>query len=111
MASAPRIPGWRFIAFKPPMGHKLSLKYKDAVIDGNETWFRLEGAHIVLACPAWTSRAKDAYQFAAVQVLEVVLGERLATRIETIEVIKLPERPEQEGFRSLAQLVSAVSDA
>jgi hypothetical protein len=111
VASAPAMAGWQFIAFKPPMGHELVLKHEGAVIDGEKTWFRLDGADLVLACAAWTPKTRDAYQFAAVEMLDAVLGEVLSTRIESIEVVKLPSNPQNEGFRPLADLGPLLSDA
>lgn len=109
--SAPRIPGWRVIAFKPPMGHELVLRHEGAVIDGKQTWFRLDGSDLTLGCPGWTPRTRDAYQFAAVELLDAVLGEVLATLIDSIEVVKLPSAPEKEGFRPLAELGPLLSEA
>jgi len=109
VAAAPTIPGWSLIAFKPPMGHELVLNHEGAVIDGEETWFRLEGAHVVLAVGGWHAKAEDAYQFAAVELLDAVLGERLAVRVDTVEVVALPAMPEKAGFQRLARLAELIS--
>ena len=111
VASAPAMAGWQIIAFKPPMGHELVLQHEGAVIDGEKTWFKLDGGDIVLACAGWSAKTRDAYQFAAVEMLDAVLGELLSTRIESIEVVKLPGAPEKEGFRPLAELGPLLSDA
>lgn len=95
VASAPQLAGWEIIAFKPPMGHELVLRHEGAVIDGEKTWFKLDGGDIVLGCEGWTPKTREAYQFAAVQMLDAALGELLATQVESIEVTKLPKHPEK----------------
>lgn len=111
VASAPKLDRWTIIAFKPPMGHEFVIRHEGASIDGTATWFRLEGDHVVLACGSFHPKAAKAYQFAAVELLDAVLGERLAAHVDTIEVVTLPSDPERAGFRRLELLASAMTQA
>lgn len=109
VAAAPALPGWQFIAFKPPMGCDFVLRHEAASIDANQTWFlpatSPSGFGVKLACPSFTGKHADDYEFAAIELLDVVLGELVAARdVKHLEVVKLPASPETAGFRRLAEL-------
>lgn len=107
--AAPSVPGWQFIAFKPPMGCDFVLRHEAASIDASQTWFlpatSPTGFGVKLACPTFRGQHQDDYEFAAIELLDVVLGELVAARdVKHLEVVEPPASPEQAGFRPLAEL-------
>ena len=107
--AAPTLAGWQFIAFKPPMGCDFVLRHESASIDASQTWFlpapSPSGFGLKLGCPAFTGKHADDFEFAALEVLDAVLGELVAARdVKHLEVVKLPASPASAGFRRLAEL-------
>src|SRR5690606_23442082 len=40
VAEAPPIPGWKFVAFKPPMGPDFRISFEGIELDPREMWFQ-----------------------------------------------------------------------
>ena len=107
--AAPTLTGWQFIAFKPPMGCDFVLRHEAASIDASQSWFLPApspvGFGLKLACPSFAGQHADDYEFAALELLDAVLGELVAARdVKHIEMVKLPASPAQAGFRKLEEL-------
>lgn len=109
VAAAPVVQGWQFIAFKPPMGCDFVLRHEAASIDASQTWFlpatSRTGFGVKLGCPTFSGKHQDDYEFAALELLDVVLGELVAARdVKHVEMVPLPASPEKAGFQRLAEL-------
>ena len=114
VAAAPAIAGWRFIAFRPPMGFTFSTRYEDVTIDPAASWF-LPLVHdadptslgLRLAVPDYDESEKEAFTNAAFIVIDTALGELIAARdVHHIEVCEIPDDPEGEGFIELPELTT-----
>lgn len=108
VGEAPTVPGWVFVAFKQAHGCDFVTRHEGASIDAASAWFQPLLADgelgLRLACASYHDDLEEAYQFAAVQVLDGVLGEFVAARVDYVEVVKTPRDPAGKGFRPVAQL-------
>ncbi len=118
VAAAPKLPGWRFIAFKPAEGFDFNTQYANITFSPKATWFMpLRSSHDPAArglrvgyAHFDTSRAKD-FLTGTIIMLEGVLGEMtLAECVHHIEVVALPSSPESSGFLPLTEIGEWLGD-
>lgn len=107
--AAPKLTGWSFLAFKPPMGFDFEMKHERATIDGRKAWFEplataSGGLGVRLACAGYVADADDDFVYVAEMLLEAGLGELAARVIAGLDVVETPAAPETLGYLPLAQL-------
>lgn len=112
-ASAPAIPGWKVIAFRPRIGTGFAIRFDDYELDPEDFWFRavpdgdLLGLEIYL--PGIGGEHHDTALSASFIMLDSALGEYdVVTRIGFIEHRVLPHDPEAAGLRPLEELPDTV---
>jgi hypothetical protein len=112
IAAAPKLPGWIWVALKPPMGFDFVTEYEDLTLDPAEMWFfpvrdsaRPRELALRVAVPGITRRKEDQYFEAVAMVLETGLGERsAATDLHDLEVVPPPQNLKAEGYAPLKEL-------
>lgn len=110
--AAPRIDGWKFIAFKPAQGFHFNLRYDDLNLSPEATWFlplesstAPEALGLRVAYAHYTTRQKDTFLLATYILLEAGLGEiSVAEDVQHVEVCLAPSLPSSEGFLPLQEL-------
>jgi|GEM_PF-1149688 len=112
VAAAPKIPKWKIIAFKPALGFDFVHEYGELKIDPRKLWFlpltaksdpSILGLRVGL--PDYDEDAEDKIKNTVWIILDTGLGEKTcADRIRHLEVIALPEKPEDEGYIELPEL-------
>ncbi len=110
---APKLDNWRFIAFKPPMGASFKTKFEDVEINASEVWFLPLGTnnanksidiHIGIRNYAQIKNS-EWLNSAICKMLDTTIGEKsFALDINSIEIMELPNEPEQKGMFNLAKL-------
>jgi hypothetical protein len=112
VARAPRLPGWRFIPLKPPMGFDFVTTYEGIRFDPHAMWFlhlesssRLDDFGIRVGVPNFTRAIERQASNAVAVILDAALGERSAALdIQHVEVSTLPENPQAAGYVELHEL-------
>ncbi len=110
--AAPQIEGWRIIAFKPAHGFDFTTDYEGVRVVSQAAWFLpLQSQSdpnelgLLIGLPEFDETLEDEYWVACYKVLDTGLGEfQTAEKIKHVEVCKLPEHPEAEGFIELPEL-------
>jgi hypothetical protein len=112
VARAPKIPGWSFIALKPPMGFDFQTTYEGICFDPNSMRFRPlvnksnpQNLGLRVGVPNLNPSIKRQADNAIFVILDTALGERAAAlEIDYVEVAPLPESPDSEGYIELHKL-------
>jgi hypothetical protein len=112
VASAPSIPGWRVIAFKPANGFAFTTRYEGITFSPEATWFlplasvRAPGAvDIRVGYAHYDEGAHQRFLTGTYIMLECALGElALAEKVGRIEVSQLPSSPPTSGYLPLPEL-------
>ena len=112
VAQAPKLEGWRFIAFKPPQGFEFATSYGDIHVDPSKSWFLpLDSASdpkslgLRVAVANFHESKAEAFTTAVYLVLDAGLGELRARKcVNYVEVVAAPSNPEDEGFMELKEL-------
>jgi hypothetical protein len=108
---APDIPGWRIIAFRPPVqdisGFKLSLGNME--LGANDVWFTARKTGILFELNVFVrvppGANKDAIGQATFLLLDHAIGEyNMETRIGRMEFQQLPADPVAAGLKPLSEL-------
>lgn len=110
--AAPELPGWKFVAFKQPLGFDFIHEYGNLTIDPRSVWFlpmRSKSDPSILGLrvglPDFDETNAKCIKNSIWIVLDTGLGERVcAERIRHVEVTQLPPTPEDEGFIKLKEL-------
>jgi hypothetical protein len=112
VAAAPKLPKWQIIAFKPALGFEFVHEYGELKIDPRKLWFlpliaksdsSVLGLRVGL--PDFDKTAEEKIKNSVWIVLDTGLGEEVcAKRIRHLEVVKLPEKPEDNGYIELPEL-------
>ncbi len=122
VAAAPKVPGWRFIAFKPGCGFEFDTVYEGVTFSPKATWFlplRSKSDPLSLGVRVGYAHFDQAreqiFATGTFIMLECALGElALAESVQHIEVVALPSSPESSGYLPLPELSNwlqgAVSD-
>jgi hypothetical protein len=112
VARAPKIPGWQFIALKPPMGFDFKTTYEGIEFSPRSMWFlplesssRPRDLGLRIGVPNFTSAIERQAKNGVLVILDTALGERTAALgIQHIEVCLLPDLPETKGYIELNEL-------
>ena len=112
--TAPTIPNWRFIAFRPRVGTSFTVRYDGYNLSPDSLWFRPEpdsgriGLWLYLPGADDQNRRERALG-AAFIMLDMVIGELDAmTKIGFIEFRELPVHPSERGLQPIAKLAPIV---
>jgi len=118
ISSAPRLETWRFTALRPPMGCQFGINYEGVKIDPRKMWYLhlksdedpdLRGLR--LGIPGLDPDQMTRADAAARIMLDTVLGERaVATSVDHVEVVPLPNDFEAAGFRPVIGLAQDLAD-
>ncbi len=116
-ASAPRMEGWKVIAFRPRMPNYMgfSLNHSGYVHDLTSIWFDpiVDDDHfdLILYHPHYCEEERGRIVNALYILLDMALGEfDVMTRIRHIDFQRLPENPEQQGLVPFARLREVFDD-
>ena len=112
IAAAPSLPGWSFIALKPPMGFDFKTTYTGIAFDPKEMWFlplvresEPTAMGLRVGIPNYDSSIEEQSMFAVFTILDTALGERSAALdIAHLEVGVLPTDPQARGYVALTEL-------
>jgi hypothetical protein len=112
VAHAPRIPGWQFIALKPPMGFDFTTTYEGVRFDPRAMWFLPLNSSsgegdlgLRVGVPNLTPDIQRQASNAVAVILDTALGERAAALdIQHLEVFALPGSPASCGYIPLYEL-------
>ena len=112
IARAPKVEGWLFIALKPAMGFELEYEYDGKKLDPRKLWFQARtpkdapgmlGLEVFI--PGYSEVDKTETVEAVFRILDSAMGERLtAEMIRYVDVSKLPDNPEKEGYIKFVEL-------
>ena len=113
---APADPNWKFVALKPPMGFDFKTTYEGIELDPKALWFLpLENSADPLALglrigvPDYKLDKQRSIHNAVLVILDTALGERVAaSKIQHVEVRRLPQSPEANGYIALTELADYV---
>ena len=117
IAKAPPTTGWKFKALKPAMGFGFKSTYEGIDFDPAEMWFlpldsaeQPEGLGLRIGFVGLDSMDYDQASSAVVMVLDSGLGERAAAKeLQHIELVELPEDPQDAGYIPLAELADYIT--
>jgi hypothetical protein len=107
VSAAPDIPGWKIIAFRPPVQDisDLTLMLGDTEVSANDIWFAVQQSgpnfdlEIFLNIPPTSNR--DTVTGAAFLILDHTVGEyNVETRFGSITIKDLPTNPASAGLRA-----------
>lgn len=112
VATAPSIPGWRFIAFKPGSGFDFVTDYEDITFSPEAAWFMPlrsasdpTGLGVRVGYAHYDAAREQAFLTGTFIMLECAIGElALAEQVQYIEVTALPSSPESTGYLPLPEL-------
>ena len=112
VVTAPTLPGWRVVAFKPAAGFGFETHYGSVALDPSACWFLALGHEaepglfgLRVACPGYDPDLEDEFYWAARIMLQTGLGELSAARqIHHLEVGPLPTYPEADGYLELTRI-------
>lgn len=110
--AAPKIDGWTFIAFKPPMPDNFESKWDDLELNTENMWFLplLNGKSRDLGirvCFSNQDLIKDNETLAPLlhKMLDTIVGEKsFAIDIQYVNTDLLPDDPEEEGLYPILDL-------
>lgn len=110
--AAPKIDGWTFIAFKPPMPDNFKSKWDDLELDTKNMWFlplsndKTQDLGIRV-CFSNQDLIKNNETLTPLlyKMLETIVGEKsFALDIHYVDTDLLPDDPEQEGLYPILEL-------
>lgn len=112
IGTAPKIPGWVLIAFKPAHGFDFVTSYAGLKFAPEATWFlplesqeNPESLGLRVAYAHFDPTRLQDFLAATRIMLEAGLGElATAERIQHVEVGLLPSRPDAEGYIEISEL-------
>jgi hypothetical protein len=116
--AAPAIPGWTFIALKPPMGFDFTTTYEGITFDPKTMWFLpLKSTFdpkrlgLRVGVPEFSSAIERPAANAVLVILDTALGERSASlNLGLVEVVALPTNPKAEGYILLTGLPTYIQE-
>lgn len=116
VASAPRISGWRFIAFKPAQGFDFDTSYAGITLSPKATWYMSlrssadpSALGLRIGYAHYDPAREQEFLAGTFIMLECALGElALAEQVQHIEVAALPSSPESSGYLPLPELAQLV---
>lgn len=110
--SAPEIPNWEIISFKPSLGTDFITEYEGMVLNPKDIWFLpLEkesspGLLGLRVCMENYNSAETEKALSGVyQMLDAILGEKSASLdVQYVEVAGVPNNPEDNGLINISEL-------
>jgi hypothetical protein len=110
--AAPKIEGWRFIAFKPPMPHNFKSKWDDLELNTEDMWFLpLSNDKTqelgIRVCFNNQDLIQDNETLTPLlyKMLDTIVGEKsFALDIHYVDTDLLPDNPEEEGLYPILEL-------
>src|SRR5262245_30851974 len=113
VASAPELPGWNVVAFRPrmPINEDIAIRLEDQEVGPDDLWFRIaeddDGLALTLHVRGLTPENERLRGLGAALLAEHSVGERDAmTLLSDLQVEPLPDVPEAAGLRPFRELVS-----
>jgi len=115
--AAPKLAGWKFIAFKPAGGFAFVCTWEGARIDVKRAWFlpllsttTPAQFGVRLGCDEYVETLHDEFVAAAYVVLDTALGELVAaSEIHHVDVGLTPSEPESQGYMRLSELPAFIA--
>jgi len=112
VAAAPKLPGWSWVALKPPMGFDFETEFEDLTLDPRQMWFfpirdsaRPRELGLRIGVPGYTKRRAEQFFDAVAHILETGLGERsAASDLVDLHVVPRPQNLKAEGYAPLSTL-------
>lgn len=107
---APALGGWKVVPLNPPAGFDIEVDCEGFRLDASELWFKPaeEGSRpvdLIIGVPGYDEDEGAAVDNGVLDILDTGLGERSAAEdVGEVEVVRLPESPEKQGFRKLSEL-------
>lgn len=118
VASAPTMPGWQVVAFRPrmPMGESLEIRLQDESVGPDDIWFRVlendDGLDLTLHVRGLTKANEQLRGLGASLLAEHAVGERDAlTMIRSLQIEPLPKTPEAAGLHPFLELAGVFDEA
>lgn len=112
VASAPPLPGWEVIAFRPRMniGESIEIQLQGESVGPKDVWFLVARDEVGLALTLYvrglTPENEQLRGLGASLLAEHAVGERDAlTLLNALEMEPLPKNPAAEGLRPFGELV------
>lgn len=111
--SAPKLPKWKFVAFRSPIGTDFSVTFKGITLDTKNIWFiakpNWDKLDLFLYIKGLTSRNKELFSHTSLLVLDGTLGEYdVETKIGCIDCHPLVKQPERAGLLPFQELPEVV---
>jgi hypothetical protein len=117
VASAPTLPGWTVIAFRPRMeiGESVEIAIQDERIGPDDIWFEIEedqhGLNVMLYVRGLTAANKKMRGLGASLLAEHAMGEADAlTLLNSLQTEPLPKNPTAAGLRPFWELVAVIDE-
>jgi hypothetical protein len=118
VASAPAIPGWEVVAFRPRMeiGGEVEIVIQGERIAPADVWFSIEddggGLGLKLYVRDLTDKNSKMRGLGATLLAEHAMGERDAvTLLNSLQIEPLPNDPTTEGLQPFSELVAVIDEA
>jgi hypothetical protein len=112
VASAPALPGWEVVAFRPrmPIGEHLEIALGGETVGPADIWFRVtpddDGLQLLLHVRGLTPANERVRGLGASLLCEHAVGERdVLTLLSGLRVAALPDDPAAGGLRPFPELV------
>jgi hypothetical protein len=118
VASAPGLPGWEVVAFRPrmPVGESIEIVLQGERVGPEDIWFRVapadDGLDLTLHVRGLTSENERLRGLGALLLAQHAVGERDALTLLTgLRVEPLPDTPAAAGLRPFRELVGVFDAA
>jgi len=113
VASAPQMPGWEVVAFRPRMNihDSIVIRIENEEVSPEDVWFRIEenpdGLDLILYVRGLTTQNERIRGLGAMLMAEHAVGERdNMTLLTSLDVAPLPDEPTAEGLRPFRNLIA-----
>jgi hypothetical protein len=112
LADAPRLPKWKFTAFKQATNDMFVTEYEGVILDPASMWFmpltnerHPDHFGMIVYLKNYTERHKAIFMAGVFKVLDAILGEKTtAEQLQYLDVSKSPRSPKKKGLIELMEL-------
>jgi Family of unknown function (DUF695) len=118
VASAPPLPGWEVVAFRPGMeiGESIEIALEDQRVGAADLWFRVtedeDGLNLALHVRGLTPENRKLRGLGATLLAQHAVGERTSlTLLNSLKVEPLPDDPPAAGLQPFGKLVAVFGEA